>query len=392
MSRQIKPSEFLAGLLIKLAISGYLLLGSAPAAVGQITSQANPDNLYAAVELSAEGIKAAAFRFFPNEEPNLRLVYSEFVRLPLWRSDHGKFSPQVVAVATQTAQKLLSRLDQQYHVPVKHIYLIGSCGLGADRPEDLVSALGKATSKTLNFLDAETDVQLGIVGTIPQREKVGSTLIDNRDSSVLIEIGSDHTKGGYQLLKYPTSGPPRYGSITMNIPLGTMSFANEISRNMESVDDLPTFIQRADSPGTASFRQALRKEQANKPGLVNRERIYLTGDIVWALVTLLSPENRQTFVPITAQDVAAFADKATAAPWTLLNPDLSRIRNRKLRGEIEQELEAVRNTFMTHQLIAGAELLKAVAGEFNFQEKKVWYARYGHLGRILSYLRLQVEK
>jgi hypothetical protein len=42
-------------------------------------------------------------------------------------------------------------------------------------------------------------------------------------------------------------------------------------------------------------------------------------------------------------------------------------------------------------LIAGAETMKAVAGEMNLADKRLIYARHSPLARILSYLRLQIE-
>jgi hypothetical protein len=44
------------------------------------------------------------------------------------------------------------------------------------------------------------------------------------------------------------------------------------------------------------------------------------------------------------------------------------------------------------QLIAGAELLRAMADELKWQDKKLWFARLGYLGCLLSYVRLQIGK
>src|SRR5262249_16849423 len=142
----------------------------------------------------------------------------------------------------------------------------------------------------------------------------------------------------------------------------------------------------------ASFRQALRTELESKPGMIHRKRVFLTGSIVWAMMTLLYPEERRAFIPLTYENIAQFTDKAARAPKELFNPNVSFIRDRKLRQEVEQEIEAVRNTFTPRQLIAGAELLKAAADELKWQEKKIWFARLGHLGCILSYIRLQTGK
>jgi hypothetical protein len=63
-----------------------------------------------------------------------------------------------------------------------------------------------------------------------------------------------------------------------------------------------------------------------------------------------------------------------------------------LREKAELELQAVKNAITPRQLIAGAEALKAVATEFEWQGKQIWFARFGYLGCLLSYVRLQAEK
>jgi hypothetical protein len=156
--------------------------------------------------------------------------------------------------------------------------------------------------------------------------------------------------------------------------------------------DLPAFTRQVKSSSAITFRQALRRELEIKPGMLHRKRVFLTGNIVWAMTTLLYPEDRQVFIPLTYEDVVQFADKAARSPRELLSTNASSIRDRKTRQEVEQELGAIRNTFSTRQLVAGAELLKAAAEELKWQDKKLWFARLGHFGCILSYLRLQTGK
>jgi hypothetical protein len=392
MTLRIRLSDLRAGGILVVIASLCLLFCSLPTA-GQIAHEVEPADLYAGVEISAEGVRSAAFRMFgQGDERGVKLIHSEVIHLPLGRQLKGRSDSQAADETAQVVQKLLSQLESQHQVPANHIYLIGSKELEDEHSQDLIDALIKTTGKTLTFLDAETEVQLSIVGTIPQRERVGGRWIDNRDSSVLIEVGGDSTKGGYQSLKYPPSGPPRYGSVTMKIDHGTLSFGSEVSSGVEDDGDLQSFIQHMRESGTASFRLALHKERDRKPGLVNRKRVYLTGNIVWALATLLYPENRQTFVRLTSSDIAKFAAKIAISPHQPLDQHLSRIRNQKLRAEVASELEMVRNTLTPKQLITGAELLRALSDELNWQDKILLFARFGHLGRILTYLRLQAEK
>jgi hypothetical protein len=52
----------------------------------------------------------------------------------------------------------------------------------------------------------------------------------------------------------------------------------------------------------------------------------------------------------------------------------------------------VKSAFTPQQLAAGAETLRAVASELEWQGKQIWFARLGYLGCLLSYVRLQAEK
>jgi hypothetical protein len=70
------------------------------------------------------------------------------------------------------------------------------------------------------------------------------------------------------LLKYSPSAPPSYDFVTMSVSYGAMGLAS-----------------------AESLRQALRREREGKPGLVNRKRVYLTGNIALAVYVRLQAEK-----------------------------------------------------------------------------------------------------
>ena len=362
--------------ILKAIVSLSLLLNclNAPSIAqsggAQSTPQAaatQPGEVYAGIELTTEWVRAIALRISKSEdESGLKLIYSENIRLALARDGNGHITTQSAKEAAQTVLKLLTRLRQQSQAPPEHVFLIGGSVLGAERPEALVKTISEATGKSLTFLDSETEIQLSVAGAIPRLGKMGDAQIDNRNSSVLIEINGDRTLGGYQLLKYPPNAAPRYDFVTMRVPNGVV--------------------------GDESFRQALRRERESKPGLVNRKRVYLTGSVPWAITTLIYPEDQQPFVPLTSDVIDWFAGKVARAPREVLNPNLSFIRDRDLRLRAESELQIVKSAFPPQQLAAGVEALRVVASEFEWQGKQIWFARFGHLGRLLSYVRLQAEK
>jgi len=393
---RLKLGAFSARKVLKVFLSICLLLGAIHVmSLGQGTSSNAPEEVYGGIEISPEAAKAIALRVSQNEEEGgLKLAYSEVIRLALWRTGGGAFAPQATTEAAQAVLTLLTRLRQQYQVPLERIYFIGTSRLGADHPADLVSAIRKTTGMTLTFLDPAAEVQLSIAGTIPRIMKAGAVVIDNRNTSVLMDIGNVGSQGGYELLKYSqsNSSTPGFDFVAMSLPQGAVNYANDIARAMGDNGDLSAFTRQVKASGAMSFRQALRREMESKPGMINRKRVFLTGGIVWAMATLLYPEDRQALVPITFESILQFADKAARSPRELTNPNLTYIRDRKIRQDIEQDMEAIRNTFTSRQLIAGAELLKAAGEELKWQDKKLWFARLGHFGCILSYIRLQTGK
>lgn len=394
---RIKSGAIIALKVLKFPLPISLLLFVLSAVTpGQVVLQIPPGStseLYGGIELSDEGVKVIALQVSPGEdEPSLKGVYSEIIRLRLGRASDGEFPPQASADAAQAVSAALTRLRRQYRVPLDRIYLIGASGLGADPPKDLVSVIRNTTGLELNFLDAVTEVQLSIASTIPRTSRVGNTSIDNRNTSALIHIGSASTQAGYEMLKYSTPDLPAFDFVAMNIPHGVLSYANEITRAVGRNSTQYTFARQVKTSSALAFRQALRKELESKPALMHRKRVFLTGNLVWAVATLLYPEDRQPFVSITYEDVITFGERVARSPRELAYRNLSFIRDRKLRQEVEQEFAEIRAAFTPQELIAGAEMLKAVSEELKWQDKKIMFARRGHLGCILSYIRLQTGK
>jgi hypothetical protein len=396
-SSKIRSGAECAPKVLTLPLSVSLLLCVLCAMTMGQASPSNPPGssveLYGGIELSNEGVKVIALQVSQaDDEPSIKGIYSDMIRLRLGRANDGEFPQQASTDAAQAVSTALSRLRQQYKVPLDRIYLIGASGLGADHPNDLESVIRNATGLKLKFLDAATEVQLSVAGTIPRTWKVGGASTDNRNTSALIHIGNASTQAGYEVLKYSSSDSPSFDFVAMSIPQGVVSYANEVSKAVGAGSSLFTFTRQIKTTSASSFRQALRKELENKPGLMHRKRVFLTGNLAWAVATLLYPQDRQPLVSITYDDIMQFAERIARDPKELALRNLTFIRDRKLRREVELEFEAIRATFKPQELIAGAEMLKVAAEELKWQDKKILFARLGNLGCILSYTRLQIVK
>ncbi|MDX2040081.1 MAG: hypothetical protein SF097_02480 [Acidobacteriota bacterium] len=389
LPRVTRKSSLLAMLLLFLGCV-EITSGSAQS---KSSAPALPEDLHGGIEIGSKGVKAIALRIFgEGDDYSVKVLYAEIVNTTPVQTKDGKFTTEAIRDTANAVQRLRQRMLQDYKVPAENMHIVVSSGLIGDNPQDLSAEIVKRTGLTPDILDVDTEVQLTIAGAVPKRYKSGQNWLDNRGISVLIDIGSGNTKGGYQQLRQIAVGNAGYDFVTWGIPKGTVTFTNEVGKTAGETADYLTFTRRAQALSNDLLRAPLRNEIARKPGLLNRRKVYLSGGIVWAMATLLRPEDRRSFTPLTMDDINNFYLRAVANPETLLEPDLSRITNAALRQEAEREVESVRNTFTPKNLIAGAEILRAVATEMNFANKRLQFVRFGHLAWILSYVRLQAER
>ncbi len=362
---------------------------------GQVKKPAapEPEQRLGGIEIGSKGVKALVVRVSGEDEGYaVKILYAEIINTTPVQTKDGKFTPEAIRDTGVAVGRFYQRMLLEYRIPPGQVHIVVSSGLVGENPQDLAAEVRQRTSQTPAFLDVDSEVQLTVSGAIPKRYKSGQKWHDNRGISVLIDIGSGNTKGGYQQLRQLTFGNSGYDYVTWGITKGTVTYTTDISRAAGEAADYPAFVKRAQELSNNLLRAPLRNEVARKPGLINRKKVYLSGGITWAMTTLLYPEDRRSFTPLTADDINTFYNRAITNPEKLLEPDLSRITNSALRQEAEREVESVRNTFTPKNLIAGAEILRAVAAEMNLTGKRLLFARYGHLAWILSYVRLQAER
>ena len=361
-------------------------ISNSPVAAKTVLAEKN-NKLHGGIEIGSRGVKATAINFTRKGNGyDVKILYTETINTSIMKLKDNRFTPEGLKEAADAVEKMFTKLQAEYQVPVEQIYIVGSSGLRADNKPELVSAVNKAIGRPMSFLTVELEVQLSIAGTIPRKRDDETKPLNEREVALLLDIGSGNTKGGYQ---QPDS--PKEEFVTMGIPFGTVSFTNEVNKLRKVEADLSGFVADAMVIAPGILNEQLRKEVEKKPGMLYRKRVYLSGGIIWAMATLMHPDNRRAFVTLTTDDIAMFHYRARNDMDGLLNPDLSRIDEQK-RAEIKKEIDAVKATFTPKNIIAGAEILNAVSAEFKLQNKEVWFARFGNLSWILSYVRGQAEK
>ena len=215
-----------------------------------------------------------------------------------WREiKGGKYTQEVVKTVGRAIKDYYTLIRQQYQVPPQQIYVIGSSDLDAGNLEELATEIRNNTGASITFLDLKSEAQLSVIGTVPRRYREGGTSFDNRSQSVVIDIGSYKTKGGYQQLRQPLVGDPYYEFVAVGIPSGTTSFTDEVNQAAGEDAGINKFALSARALSESSIKAALRNELKKRPGLAYRKKIYLNGAIVGAMMTLTSPGRPAVIYP-----------------------------------------------------------------------------------------------
>lgn len=387
-------------MLVKILVLAAMLTGSLPV-FGQ-TANVNthppsekfaPGQMFGGIELGARVVRAIVLRISETEEgSNLQVVFSssEGVSSTSYSQD-GKLTADYIGEASEMIRKSFQQLHGQFNVPENQIHILGLSDFSEQNLDELRAEIFKATGRTARFINPETEIELSIAGTIPRRYRVGNKVYDNRSVSLLLDIGIYGVRGGYQQLVSRPEVSPDYEFLTWFIPKGSAALTAEISRTAGEKADIPAFSKNAQASGPAYVRSLFQNLPGQSPGLLGRKRLYLTGSIVWAMMTLLHPEDQGNYTTISMEDVNQFYARALADPDALMNPDLSKINDENQRNEIRKARDQVKQLFSPKSLIAGAILLHGTAIEMDFQNRTVIYPRYAWLARIISYVRLRPE-
>jgi len=354
-------------------------------------SNFNPNELHGGIEIAPRIIRAIALRISTGAEgDNIKILSSDQAATSTPYPKDGKLTPEYIRDLAQSVQKLSEKLQRDFHIPPDQIHLLGLPELAVQNRDDLTREVLGRINKEITFLDAKGETELSIAGNIPRRYQLDGKSYDNRNISLLLDIGDTNIKGGYQRLRQVSRERTEYDYATWDIPKGGTTLALEAGRALGETADLQSFATNV-ALNANSFRELIRARVAQYPGLMTRKKIYLTGNIVWAMATLLHPEDQRAYVPLTTDDINIFHHRALTDPDALFNPDLSKIREENARNEARRAREAIKAVYTPKSLVAGAEVLKVVAGELNLAERRMIYARYSYLARILSYVRLQPE-
>lgn len=324
--------------------------GTLPAGVNP-----NPGETYGVIEVGASGIKGVIVQTTtPDPESPPVKVLKQYAPL-----DKNAFHWDADATGrvAESVEQVYQEMEKDFK-PIARLFVVGSSGVPDDVRANLAESIKNKLHAEMEFINVEKEISLEFSGIVPPKRF---------EQVVLIDIGSGNTKGAYS--EHSEGGA---ALKTFQLSWGTKTWAHEINLTRGDGD----FGLAADVLGQNKLLPGIREFTRENPELNNRRRVYLAGGITWAMCRLLHPYDQGSWVKINDSDIDSFYERLKNDPSGLLDPDLDQAP-KGLAGEqlqsakqkAKSEIAKVRDVFSKDQLLAGAQILKALKDTMGFDKK-----------------------
>ena len=348
--------------------------------------------VYAGIEVGSKGVKMSLLELGKDskESGSFNILKDSSVN-----TDFISFTQPTFSATLNSLSNLYATALTKYNIPSSRVFTVVSSGvkLQAEKEEkttwvnNLVDSFKlkiKDPKRKVEVVDAFQEARLSHLGIIPA---------SRRFSTFLIDIGSGNTKGGY----FPIDdNVADFKLFTFN--WGTKSVANAAEKKVDEFDKTLANYNRQ------LFRTLLSVENSELIYAVNSSGAYamndyiaFSGGIVWAVATLLQPENIDNpIVNVTYEDVLKLSEQLYTNYASLSDVELIKtIKNPNLdKIAIAKEVKRVHSVFDQKSLLAGAGLLLKIMRQFKsiYESKGFFLVKNGQVGWVSAYVDQAVAK
>jgi tetratricopeptide (TPR) repeat protein len=337
--------------------------------------------LYAGVEIGGKGIKLSVIEVKMSRTGENEYILKADTSI---NTDAAALSYQSEKETYDAVSIFYNIIKNRFKIPAARTHIVISSGLKQEldkynkveyfativRPKELDPKI------RINYITPVQESELSFRGIVPQRSRLTANQLD---------VGSSNTKGGYFDLGN--------NFVPVTFPLGTKTFQRLVETKEDgSIDEFLTAAEKiiADSLGRVMVYEFL-----NKKDFKSRDVLYLSGGIVWAIASLMHPQQiNENFVEITQKDISDFRDEVYNGYGALIKPDLSKIMKPDDANASIKNISRVVKTYDQKALLAGAIWLDELIQQVNTMNpsKKLVFPRYAYVGWISGYIIDKINK
>jgi hypothetical protein len=237
------------------------------------------------------------------------------------------------------------------------------------------------------------DVEMEFVDEAKEIKYQIKRVVGKADSAnaLFVDVGSGATRGGYQ---------DSAGMVKIFNGLGSKQYQGVVEAKVKAANGAQPFEALAPTLAEDELCTPFRIQLDKESGARSRQRIYLSGGIVWIMANYQKPEQGwvpdDRFVRLSHTDVRQFAEamynnKAPEAPLKNVADRLDDQQDdeqKKMKEKMNEDVRNMRDKFSKDRarLIAGAEVLKALSKELDFKHKALLFDRDSQFAWFLQYV------
>lgn len=337
--------------------------------------------LYAGVEIGGKGIKLSVIEVKLGKTGENEYVLKADTSI---NTDAAALSYQSEKETYDAVSVFYNIIKNRYKIPAARTHIVISSGLkqeldkynkvdyfaGIVRPKELDPQI------KISYITPVQESELSFRGIVPQKNRLTANQLD---------VGSSNTKGGYF--------DAMNNFVPVTFPLGTKTFQRLVEKKPdENIDD---FLSAAEKIIADSLGRVMVYEFLDKKDFKSRDVLYLSGGIVWAIASLMHPQQiNDNFVEITQKDISDFRDEVYNNYYGLIKPDLSKTMKPEDANASIKNIGRVVKTYDQKALLAGAIWLDELIQQVNTMNpsKKLVFPRYAYVGWISGYIMDKIGK
>lgn len=338
-------------------------------------------DLYAGVEIGGKGIKLSVIEVKLSKAGENEYVLKADTSI---NTDAAALSYQSEKETYDAVSVFYNMIKNRFKIPSARTHIVISSGLKQEldkynkveyfanivRPKDLDPQI------RISYITPAQESEMSFRGIVPQRSRLSANQLD---------VGSSNTKGGYF--------DAMNNFIPVTFPLGTKTFQRLVEKkDDESIDE---FLSAAEKMIADSLGRVMVYEFMNKKDFKSRDVLYLSGGIVWAIASLMHPQQiNDNFVELSQKDIADFRDQVYNNYNGLIKPDLSKTMKAEDANTSIKNISRVVKTYDQKALLAGAIWLDELIQQVNTMNpsKKLVFPRYAYVGWISGYIMDKINK
>ncbi len=342
--------------------------------------------VYAGIEVGSKGVKMSLLELGkdPGSGGSFNILKDSSVN-----TDFISFTQPTFSATLNGMSDLYSTVLTKYNIPSNRIFTVVSSGVKLQAEKEsktnwvnnLVDSFKlkiKDPQRKVEVVDPLQEARLSHLGIVPPSK---------RFSTFLIDIGSGNTKGGYFPMDDNTTD---FKLFTFN--WGTKSVANATEKKLDEFDKTLASYKNQLNRTLLSVENSELIYAVNSSGAYNmNDYIAFSGGIVWAVATLLQPEQLDnSVVNVTYEDVQKLTEQLYTDYNSLSATEL--VKNIKDPGidkvAVAKEIKRVHGVFDQRSLMAGAGLLLKIMRQFKsvYESKGFFFVKNGQVGWVSAYV------